>query len=105
MASDATTTPAPMRSWPRIAAEGWVSGISARRETTEAAAMRAMEIGESVVDSAALPPARLLGPVGDQATLEVVGRDADGHAVALDHADPVLAHLAVQAGEHLVVLA
>ena len=33
------------------APEGWLSGISARRETTDAAALRAMEIGESVVDS------------------------------------------------------
>jgi len=41
-----------MRSSPRIAAEGWAAGISARRETTDAAATLAMEIGESVVDSA-----------------------------------------------------
>src|SRR5512141_1364975 len=48
---------------------------------------------------------RLLGAVGDQPALEVVRRDAHGHAVPLDHADPVLAHLPVQAGEHLVLVA
>src|SRR4029450_1469587 len=48
---------------------------------------------------------RLLRAVGDEPALQVVGRDADGHAVTLDHADAELAHLSVQPGQHLVVLA
>ena len=40
--------------------------------------------------------------VGVQVALEVVGRHPHGDAVALDHADAVLAHLAVQPAQHLV---
>src|SRR5438128_1889492 len=51
------------------------------------------------------PGCRLLRAVRDEAALEVVGGDAHRHAVARDHADPILAHLAVESGQNLVVLA
>src|SRR5438105_6870537 len=108
MRSGATATPAPRRSCPRIEAEGCWAGTSLRRKTTAGVASRGM------VSSASMRRdykwgtngngEKLLGAVGDEAPLEVVGGDADGHAVAGDHADAVLAHLPVEPGEHLVVL-
>jgi hypothetical protein len=59
-----------MRSSPRIAAEGWAAGISARRETTDAAATRAMAIGESVVDSVWGRPHYIGAPSGGRAGAE-----------------------------------
>src|SRR6185295_5416802 len=113
MRSSATATPVPSRSWPRIADEGWSGGISLRRNTTAGVASRGIVSSASIRVSApglygeaAAPEGEgLLRAVGDEAALEVVGRDADGDAVPRDHADTVLAHLAVEAGEHLVVLA
>src|SRR5688572_28707702 len=47
---------------------------------------------------------RLLRAIRDESALQVVGGDAHRDAVAGDDADAVLAHLPVQAGQHLVVL-
>src|SRR5882672_4916209 len=113
MRSPDTATPVPSRSWPRIAEEGWSAGISLRRSTTAGVASRGIVSSASIrVSAPGLygegngPQGKgLLRAVGDEAALEVVGRDADGDAVARDHANAVLAHLAVEAGEHLVVLA
>src|SRR6266478_2022422 len=107
--SGATATPAPRRSCPRIVEDGCSAGISLRRNTTAGVASRGMVSSASIgsVGARIIRPVgwALLGAIGDEAALEVVGGDADGDAVATDHADPVLAHLAVEAGEHLVVLA
>src|SRR5713101_1024588 len=109
MRSGATATPAPRRSCPRIVEDGCSAGTSLRRNTTAGVASRGMVSSASIgsVGARIIRPVgwALLGAIGDEAALEVVGGDADGDAVAADHADPVLAHLSVEAGEHLVVLA
>src|SRR6185436_10653892 len=107
MRSGATATPAPRRSSPRMAAEGCSAGISLRRKTTAGVASRGIVSSASMRGLRAdyrVRRDRLLRAIGDEAALEVVGGDADGDAVAGDDADPVLAHLAVEAGEDLVVL-
>jgi hypothetical protein len=75
----------------------------------ECGPLGAVEVEQGVVEveenGAETGQGGLLSAVGDEAALEVVGGYAYGHAVASNHANPELAHLAIEPGQDLVVLA
>src|SRR5262245_11807147 len=59
-----------------------------------------MALPMPVTSNPSMPDAPLLVPVGDHAVAQIVGRQRDGHAIAQDHADAVLAHAAAQLRAH-----